>query len=108
MVDVAEYRDYLILMTTTNNLKNEISTAAQLIDLSVRRGQTVTEYPSTDAETSSLLEDLGVACADDCSPQEHHSGAGHSGPESAGYYDVWGSTDDGAEWRVHIVSREIG
>jgi hypothetical protein len=75
------------------------TTAADLIDLSTREGRTVTEYPSTKAEATALLEGLGAACT----AEEHHSGEGYSGPESTGYYDFWGTDGEGGPWRVHVV-----
>lgn len=82
-------------------------TANQLIELSIREHRTVAEYPASPAEAIALIEDLGALSADDCSPWEHHSGAGYSGSEAAGYYNIWGTDDDGDEWQVHVVTSEV-
>lgn len=77
--------------------------AQALIDLSVQQNRTVTEYLE---DAVSLIDALRVECADDC-PVEHVSGDGYSGSEAVGYYDIWGTTDDGDDWRIHVVTAEI-
>lgn len=77
-------------------------TADELIALSRRENRTVTEYPETPEAARALLEDLSVEASDDCSVWEHVSGAGYSGSEAAGYYDVWGD-----DWRVHVVTEVL-
>jgi hypothetical protein len=79
--------------------------AQDLIDLSVQQNRTVTEYPERE-EAGDLIDSLRVECSDDC-PVEHISGQGYSGLEGAGYYDIWGTTEDGDDWRVHVVTQEI-
>lgn len=76
--------------------------AQDLIAMSRREDRTVTEYPCSEEEARTLLEDLGVEAADDCCLMEHHSGAGYSGSESVGYYAVWGD-----DWCVHVVHAEL-
>ncbi len=83
-----------------------ITTARDLIRLSTREHRTVTEYPEDAEAARALLTDLGAEADDDCDVWTHHSGAGWSGPESAGYYDIWG-TANGCEWRVHVVADEL-
>lgn len=75
--------------------------ASALIALSIREGRTVTEYPDTAEDARALVETLAVEAADDCTI-EHRSGS-----ESVGYYDIWGTDEDGDEWRVHVVTAEI-
>lgn len=77
-------------------------TATELIDLSRRENRTVTEYPVDAAEARSLLEALGAEASDDCAVWDHVSGAGYSGPEATGHYDVWGD-----DWRIHVVTAAI-
>lgn len=88
-------------------LAEEASPAKALIALSISEDRIVSERPDSLDEARQLIEDLGALCDDDCSPRDHHSGAGYSGPEAAGYYDIWGTTDTGAEWRVHIISADV-
>lgn len=78
------------------------------ISLSIQENRTVTEYPASLAEAKAMIESLIPLCSDDCSPLDHVSGDGYSGPESVGHYDIWGEDEDGNEWRVHIVSPDVG
>jgi hypothetical protein len=73
--------------------------AQQLIDLSIREDRVVTEYPDTQQEYNTLLDDL-LAIGDDVDYTEV-SGSGYSGPEERGYTDVWGT--DGDDWRVSLI-----
>lgn len=72
--------------------------AAELIDLSIRDGRTVTEYPDSRAEYDSLLDDLLAGSAGDVGTAEH-SGSGYSGPEARGWTEVY--SRDG--WRVDLI-----
>lgn len=79
-------------------------TSRDLIAMSIRESRTIVEYPTTRADAATLLADLAVECDIECCPLDHHSGAGYSGQESVGYYDIWGTSEDGGEWRVRLVS----
>lgn len=78
------------------------TTASQAIDESRRENRTVTLYPETVNDACDLMESLGTEASDDCPVWEHHSGAGYSGPEAAGHYDVWGD-----DWRITVVCVEV-
>lgn len=78
-------------MTTT-------MTAAELIELSIAEDRTVAEYPENRAEYDAILEDLLSSSNGDVDTAEC-SGAGHSGPESRGWTEIW--SEDG--WRVDLV-----
>lgn len=78
-----------------------------LIALSISERRTVTEYPATAQIACLLIDSLGAVAGDDCSPRDHVGGAGLSGPESAGHYDIWGTTATGDTWRVHVVSADL-
>lgn len=84
-----------------------ILSAAELIEMSIRENRTVAEYPNTREEAETLLLALGAECADDCPPREHHSGAGYSGSDAAGYYPMWGTTEDGDDWIVHVMCADL-
>lgn len=79
-----------------------MANVAELIRESRQENRTVTVYPETAAEAIQILEDLGPEAADDCPTWDHQSGSGYSGPESVGYYDVWGD-----DWRVSVVTAEV-
>lgn len=78
--------------------------AEELIALSITENRTVTEYPDHKA-VDELLSALLSECAEDC-PGEHISGEGYDGEEAKGYYDFWGTTDDGDDWRINVVCLE--
>ena len=81
-------------------------THLDLIAESAVESRTVAVYPDSEKETQELLAALAPYADDDCA-SEHVSGEGYSGSESVGYYDVWGTDDDGDEWRIHIVASEV-
>jgi hypothetical protein len=77
---------------------NGTMTASELIQLSIDEDRTVTEYPETQEEYDSLLDDLLSSSNGDVDTAEQ-VGAGHSGSEARGWTEIW--SEDG--WRVDLV-----
>lgn len=80
-----------------------MTTAQELIDISVREDRTATDYPATREDWDALYEDLLAESHEDCEP-EQTSGAGFSGPDARGSVILWGVTEDCDIWRAELVN----
>lgn len=83
-------------------MANAVETAEQAIREARRENHIVALYPDTEEEARQILETLGVEASDDCGVWDHQSGAGYSGNEALGHYDVWGE-----DWRIHVITAEV-